>query len=87
MVGECLLRQGKYDEAEPLLLSGYEGMKQREQTIAPAFRRIRLKEGIERLIRLYEETGRPDRAAEWRRQLDELNNAKTVSDWTRAVTE
>ena len=86
MVGECLLRQRKYDEAEPLLLSGYEGMKQREQTIAPAFRWIRLKEGIERLIRLYEETGRPDRAAEWRRQLDELNNANAVSDWTRAVT-
>ena len=30
MLGEALLEQKKYPEAEPLLLSGYEGMKQRE---------------------------------------------------------
>ena len=35
MLGEALLDQKKFADAEPLLLSGYEGMKQREATIPP----------------------------------------------------
>ena len=35
LLGEALLDQKKFAEAEPLLLSGYEGMKQREGTIPP----------------------------------------------------
>jgi len=35
MLGGSLLGQKKYAEAEPLLLSGYEGMKQREVKIPP----------------------------------------------------
>src|SRR5437899_1032219 len=30
LLGACLLGQKKYAEAEPLLLSGYEGMRERE---------------------------------------------------------
>ena len=41
-----LLGQKKYAEAEPLLLAGYEGMKQREKTI-PEQGKIRLPEAIE----------------------------------------
>jgi len=43
MLGAALLGQKKYAEAEPLLIDGYEGMKQREQTI-PWQARARLTE-------------------------------------------
>ncbi|HVK11263.1 MAG TPA: tetratricopeptide repeat protein, partial [Gemmataceae bacterium] len=68
LLGGSLLGQGKYVEAEPLLLGGYEGMKQREATIPPVGRR-RLPEAIERVVRLYEATGRPELAREWRAKL------------------
>ena len=38
MLGGALLGQKKYAEAEPLLLAGYEGTKQREATIPPQIR-------------------------------------------------
>jgi tetratricopeptide (TPR) repeat protein len=68
MLGGALLGQKKYAEAEPLLLQGYEGMKQREATIPPG-RKVRLPEAAERLVRLYEATGRPDEARAWRAKL------------------
>ncbi|HXP63592.1 MAG TPA: serine/threonine-protein kinase [Dongiaceae bacterium] len=69
-LGENLLARKKYAEAEPLLLSGYNGLNEREAKI-PAASRRRLKEAGERLIRLYQETSRPDKAAEWKRKVDE----------------
>jgi hypothetical protein len=64
MLGSALLGQKKYGDAEPLLLSGYEGMKQREQAI-PAQGRIRLTETADRLVELYTATDRPDEAKKW----------------------
>ncbi len=49
--------------AETLLLSGYAGMKQRELKI-PVVGRSRLKETLQRLVQLYEATGRPSRRVE-----------------------
>jgi WD40 repeat protein len=72
VLGGCLLGQKKYEAAEPLLLSGYEGMKQREETIPPAYRTLRLKEALTRLVQLYTETNRPDQAAAWKQKLAEL---------------
>jgi serine/threonine protein kinase len=69
-LGGSLLGQEKYAEAEPLLLSGYEGMKQREGKI-PADKKPWLKEALQRLVQLYEATGRPDQAAEWKKTLEE----------------
>ena len=40
LLGGSLLGQKKYAEAEPLLLSGYEGMKQREDKISRATNRV-----------------------------------------------
>ena len=57
------LDQRKYAEAEPLLLSGYEGMKQREDTIPPQDK-PRLTRALERLVRLYEAWGKQDEAIE-----------------------
>jgi hypothetical protein len=60
--------QKNYAEAEPLLVSGYDGMKQRHERI-PAEDKPLLKEAVESLIQLYETTARPDKAAEWRQKL------------------
>jgi tetratricopeptide (TPR) repeat protein len=67
-LGGALLGQGKYAEAESLVVEGYEGMKTREATI-PATGKPRLTEAAERLVRLYEQWGRPDEAAAWKARL------------------
>jgi WD40 repeat protein/serine/threonine protein kinase len=63
-LGESLLGQKKYAEAEALLLKGYEGMKAREATIPP-LAIFRLPETCERLIDLYTATNRPDDVKKW----------------------
>ena len=67
-LGGALLGQKKYAAAEPLLLAGYAGMKQREKTIPPQGK-DRLPEALERLVQLYEATGRQDDTAKWRKEL------------------
>ena len=74
LLGSILLAQNNYAEAEPLLVSGYEGMKQGQDKI-PARSKPRLKEPLERLVRLYEATGRGEKAAECRQKLAELDQA------------
>jgi eukaryotic-like serine/threonine-protein kinase len=64
MLGGSLLGQKKYPEAEPLLLAGYEGMKQREKTIPPQGN-TRLPEALDRLIELYTATNKPDEVKKW----------------------
>jgi len=64
MLGGSLLGQKKHAEAEPLLLKGYEGLKQREKTIPPAGA-IRLPEALDRLIELSTATNEPDEAKKW----------------------
>jgi eukaryotic-like serine/threonine-protein kinase len=69
LLGGTLLAQQKATEAEPLLLQGYEGLEQRAAKI-PAVYQPRLAEALERLVQLYEATGRPAEAAKWRKELD-----------------
>ncbi len=64
-LGGALLGQKNYADAEPLLLAGYEGMKEREKTLPP-LGKIRLPEALDRLVQLYEATGKKDEAAKWR---------------------
>jgi tetratricopeptide (TPR) repeat protein len=64
-LGGALLGLRKHDEAEPLLIGGYEGMKQREATI-PESGKVHLIEALDRLIELHTATDRPDEAAKWR---------------------
>ena len=56
LLGGCLLGEKRYAEAEPLLLSGYGGLTQREGTM-PAQNRARLKEAVKWLAEFYEQTG------------------------------
>jgi hypothetical protein len=67
-LGGALLGQGRHAEAEPLIVSGYEGMKAREDRI-PSASKIRLREASERLVRLYEAWGKPDQATAWKAKL------------------
>ncbi len=68
-LGGALLGRKNFAGAEPLLIAGYEGMKQREKTI-PATGQVRLTEALERLVQLYEATNKPDKAASWRKELE-----------------
>jgi non-specific serine/threonine protein kinase/serine/threonine-protein kinase len=65
LLGGSLLVRKEFAEAEPLLLRAYEGLKAREARI-PAPSRKRLTQARDRIIRLYEACGRPDRAAAWK---------------------
>ena len=67
LLGGALLGQKKYAEAEPQLLAGYEGMKQREKenTIAKEFE-TGIPKALDRLIELYTATNKPDEAKKWR---------------------
>ena len=69
VLGESLLRQQQYTEAEPLLVQGYEGMKQREASIPPQDKRL-LVRALERLVTLYESLEKSEEAAKWRRELE-----------------
>ena len=68
LLGGSLLGQKKYAEAEPLLLSGFEGMKAREAKV-PVKSKDRLPEALGRIIQLYEAVGKVDEAARWRAKL------------------
>ena len=61
-LGGALLGQGKYGDAEPLLMEGYTGMKERQAKIPPDGR-IRLTESLQRLVQLYDSWGKPAEAA------------------------
>ena len=67
-LGGALLGLGRFAEAEPLLVEGYEGMKSREARIPPPSK-VRLHEAGTRLVQLYEARGNLEKANEWRNRL------------------
>jgi len=68
MLGASLAGQGKYSDAEALLLSGYRGLLNRESSI-PAPNRSAMKQAGGRIVQLYQDWGKPDQAADWRTRL------------------
>jgi len=76
LLGTVLLARNQRAEAERSLLTGYEGMQSRTD-IMPAEGKLRLKETVEQIVRLYEVLGNLAQAAEWQRKLPE--SAKEVS--------
>ena len=76
LLGETLSGQKKVSEAEPLLLAGYDGLKQREHSI-PDEHKPRLSEAIQRIVRLYEATGRPELANQWRERMQPAKSGKS----------
>ncbi|MBI1850286.1 MAG: tetratricopeptide repeat protein [Planctomycetes bacterium] len=80
LLGAALLGQTKLAEAEPLLLEGYRGIKQREASIPPRGR-TRLLESLERLVQLYEATGNTTEAGAWKSRLATARSEiKTVDE-------
>jgi len=59
MLGAALLAQHKPQEAEPLLLAGYEGMNARRESI-PAEAINRLEHAVVRLVDLYQHLNNPE---------------------------
>jgi hypothetical protein len=78
LLGGALASQQKYAEAEPLLLQGYQGMKERE-TKFPAASKMYLTMSLERLVQLYEAWGKPDDAAKWKKELEAARGATNES--------
>jgi tetratricopeptide (TPR) repeat protein len=69
LLGTALLGQKGYANAEPLLLEGYEGMKQREAQI-PLVAKVRLVEAAQELVDLYEAWDHLEQAARWRKTVE-----------------
>jgi tetratricopeptide (TPR) repeat protein len=69
ILGEALADQKKFADAEPMLVSGYEGLKQHEDTV-PSQDKPHLKKALERLVKFYEAWGKPDKARRWRQELE-----------------
>ena len=66
-LGAALAGLRRFDEAEPLLVAGYEGL--RDSPVAPP---AHLRAAVERLVSFYGASGRPEQAMVWRTRLDGL---------------
>jgi non-specific serine/threonine protein kinase/serine/threonine-protein kinase len=69
-LGACLLGQKKYAEAEPLLLKGEAGLRDFQAKIPAPFRQTERTDALVRLVRFYEETGKPHEAGKWQKKLE-----------------
>jgi eukaryotic-like serine/threonine-protein kinase len=67
-LGVALAGGKKYSVAEPLLIGGYQGMKERERSI-PAYSKKLLSKAIERIVNLYDAWDKKDKAELWRKRL------------------
>jgi len=64
MLGEALFGQNQLQDAETLLLAGYEGMNARRESI-PAEAIRRLEHAVARLVELYQRLNDPKAAGKW----------------------
>jgi serine/threonine protein kinase len=78
LLGAALLGQKKYAEAEPLLLQGFEGLKQRAKSIPPQAK-VRLPEALDRLIELYTATNQPAEAKRWQAERAKYPSAEPMA--------
>ena len=68
LLGASLIGQKKYAEAEPLLLSAYNGLESRESSVAP-WLKLRVPQAGGRIVQLYDAWGKPAKAAVWKAKL------------------
>jgi hypothetical protein len=64
----ALLGQGKFTEAESLVVQGFEGMKARESKMPPNGKQW-LHEAAQPVVKLYGMWGKPETATKWRIKL------------------
>ena len=77
LLGGALLGRRNHAEAEPLIVDGYEGIRARAAKIS-ATNRYSLSEAAERVVQLYKDWGKPDRAAAWASKLGLADLPATV---------
>lgn len=77
LLGASLLGQAKYDEAEPLLIQGYEGMVARRETI-PQIASNRIIESLDRLIELYQRTNRQEQLSKYETERENLLSSTNI---------
>jgi tetratricopeptide (TPR) repeat protein len=71
VLGGLLTAGRKLEAAEPLLVSGQQGLQQRAKNIPPRFKG-RLKRAGERLVEFYEAVGATNKVVEWRNKVTAL---------------
>jgi tetratricopeptide (TPR) repeat protein len=76
ILGNCLFHQKRYTEAEPLLLSAGDGLKQHTTDIPDAWR-PRVSADLKCVVQFYEATGCSNQVAEWKQTLQEFEQAQT----------
>jgi serine/threonine-protein kinase len=68
-LGSTLVTLQKYDEAEPLLISGYTELKAREAKIPLKSRARTIEAAGQRILQLYKAWVQPEKAKQWRQRL------------------
>ena len=70
LLGASLAGRKRYAEAEPLLLEGYQGMVERQGRMGwmGAANSLYLERARQWIVRLYQASGKPEKAAEWSRK-------------------
>jgi eukaryotic-like serine/threonine-protein kinase len=79
LLGCSLMLQKRYSEAEPLLTSGYLGMRRRDEAILDGkdtTYAFDLDTARKWVSKFYEQTGWADKAVEWRRKLAEVQRSE-----------
>ena len=79
LLGGVLVELGRLEKAEPLLLTGMEGLEQREQEM-PSNAKRHITSTIERLIQLYELTKRPEEVTRWQARLPNTAAEESVPE-------
>jgi eukaryotic-like serine/threonine-protein kinase len=72
-LGECLVKLEKFDDAEPHLLEGHRGLLDKFGSI-PQNMKGKLGYALDRLVELYDKTGRKSEAAAWQQKLDHFQS-------------
>ncbi len=85
-LGEALAGQGRYADAEPLFMDGYEGLRSNADHIPGAIRARRIRAALDRIVGLYTAWDRAEpaggferKAAEWRARVDAVSPAPVRS--------
>jgi tetratricopeptide (TPR) repeat protein len=79
LLGASLAGQAKFQEGEPLLVKGYEGMAQLEGSVSPENRAF-IRESGQRIVQMYTDWHKSDRAAAWRARLGLTGQSKAGTE-------